>query len=134
MLNVLIIEGRLCADPVLKTTASGKSVTTITLACERDRKDANGEKLTDFVDVVAWGGSAEFLCRYMRKGRMAVAKGRLQLRDWTDQDGNKHRVAEMLSESVYFADAKREPTAAEDVDQSAGNYSDLSDTDGELPY
>ena len=109
MLNRIIIMGRLVRDPELRTTQSGVSVTSFTLAVDRDFKSRDsGEKSTDFIDVVAWRQTAEFVCKYFTKGRMAVAEGRLQLRDWKDRDGNNRRSAEVVADNVYFADSKRD--------------------------
>ena len=99
MLNRIVLMGRLTRDPELRQTQSGASVANFSLAVDRDFKDKQtGEKTTDFIDIVAWRSSAEFVSRYFAKGRMAVVEGRLQLRDWTDRDGNKRRTAEVLAE------------------------------------
>ena len=117
MLNRIIIMGRLTKDPELRTTQSGTSVTSFTLAVDRDFKDKDSvEKSTDFIDVVAWRGTAEFVCKYFAKGRMAVAEGRLQIREWKDKDGNNRRTAEIQADRVYFGDSKRES------DGSNGSY------------
>ena len=108
MLNRIIIMGRLVRDPELRTTQSGVSVTSFTLAVDRDFKSQNGEKNTDFIDVVAWRQTAEFVCKYFSKGRMAVAEGRLQIRDWKDRDGNNRRSAEVVADNVYFGDNTRD--------------------------
>ena len=109
MLNRIIVMGRLTRDPELRTTQSGTSVTSFTLAVDRDFKDKDsGEKSTDFIDVVAWRQTAEFVCKYFAKGRMAVAEGRLQIREWKDKDGNNRRTAEIVAENVYFGDSKSE--------------------------
>ena len=89
MLNTITIMGRLTRDPELRKTQSGKSVASFTLAVDRDFKGQNGEKATDFIDVVTWGGTAEFASKFFVKGSMAIASGSLQLRDWEDKDGNK---------------------------------------------
>ena len=109
MLNRIVIMGRLVRDPELRTTQSGISVTSFTLAVDRDFKNRDsGEKSTDFIDVVAWRQTAEFVCKYFAKGRMAVAEGRLQIRDWKDRDGNNRRSAEVVADNVYFGDSKRD--------------------------
>ena len=109
MLNKIIIMGRLTRDPELRRTQSGTAVASFALAVDRDFKDqATGERGVDFIDCVAWGHTGEFASRYFAKGRMAVVEGRLQLRDWTDKDGNKRRTAEVLTEHVYFGDSKRD--------------------------
>ena len=145
MLNRIIIMGRLVRDPELRTTQSGTSVTSITLAVDRDFKDKDsGEKATDFIDVVAWRQTAEFVCKYFSKGRMAVAEGRLQIREWKDKDGNNRRTAEIVAENVYFADSKQSPneqgtTGSSANDNYGGGYgeskssgfSDIPDEDGE---
>ena len=109
MLNRIIIMGRLVRDPELRTTQSGIAVTSFTLAVDRDFKNRDsGEKSTDFIDVVAWRQTAEFVCKYFSKGRMAVAEGRLQIREWKDRDGNNRRTAEVVADNVYFGDSKRD--------------------------
>lgn len=115
MLNKIIAQGRICEDPELRRTQSGKAVTSVTLAVDRDFKEQDGTRATDFIPVVAWGGTAELLEKYFTKGRMAVVEGRLQIRDYTDKGGNKRRVSEIVAGSVYFCDSKREyaPNAAE---------------------
>lgn len=129
MLNRCIIMGRLTRSPELRRTQSGKAVTSVTLAVDRDFKGQNGEKETDFIDIVAWGNTAEFLCNYFSKGRMAVAEGRLQIRDWTDKDGGKRRSAEIVAERVYFADSKRDQEAA-----APQAFEELDEDDGNLPF
>lgn len=114
-LNRCILQGRLTRDPEARSTQSGTAVASFTLAVERDHKDkSTGERATDFIDVVAWRQTAEFVSRYFKKGSMAVVEGRLQVRDWTDKDGGKRRNVEVIAENVYFGDSKREggPAAA----------------------
>ncbi len=124
MLNRITIMGRLVRDPELKYTASNTAVTTFTLAVDRDF----GEKKTDFIDCVAWKQTAEFVCNYFHKGSLAVASGRLQLRDWEDQNGNKRRNAEVVVDSIYFGESKR-------TDDSKPTFTELSnEDDGELPF
>ena len=108
MLNRIILMGRLTRDPELRHTQAGTSVASFSLAVDRDFKNQAGEKETDFIDVVAWRSTAEFVSKYFTKGRMAVVEGRLQLRDWTDKDGNKRRTAEVIADNVYFGDSKRD--------------------------
>ena len=104
MLNHIVIMGRLARDPELRHTQSGTPVATFRLAVDRDFKDKNtGERATDWIDVVAWRGTGEFVSRYFAKGRMAVVEGRLQMRDWTDKDGNRRTSAEVVADNVYFA-------------------------------
>lgn len=106
MLNIIVVMGRLTRDPELRRTQNGTAVTSFTLACDRDFKSADGTKETDFIDVVAWKSTAEMAAKYFIKGRMAAVKGRLQFRDWQDRDGNNRRSAEVIAESVFFADSK----------------------------
>ena len=113
MLNRIILMGRLTRDPELRHTQTGTPVASFSLAVDRDFKDRNtGEKTTDFIDIVAWRQTAEFVSRYFTKGRMAVVEGRLQLRDWTDRDGNKRRSAEVVADNVYFGDSRRDGDGA----------------------
>ena len=108
MLNHIVIMGRLTRDPELRRTNSGKPVASFTVAVDRDFSGQDGQKETDFIDCVAWQGTAEFVSKYFKKGSMAVVSGRLQLRDWTDKDGNKRRSAEVLANNVYFGESKRD--------------------------
>lgn len=108
MLNHIVIMGRLTRDPELKRTPGGAAVTSFSLAVDRDFKSQSGEKETDFIDVVAWKHTAEFVCSYFSKGRMIAVDGRLQIREWTDRDGNKRKNAEVVADNVYFADSKRD--------------------------
>ena len=112
MLNRIIIMGRLARDPELRRTQNGTPVASFRLAVDRDFYDkATGERSTDWIDVVAWRATAEFVSRFFTKGRMAVVEGRLQMRDWTDKDGNKRVAAEVVAENVYFGDSKRDGEA-----------------------
>lgn len=106
-LNKICIMGRMTADPELKNTPSGTSVVSFTLAVDRNFKDKQtGEKTVDFIPCTAWRQTAEFVSRYFAKGRMAVVEGSLQMRKWTDKDGNKRTSAEVVAENVYFGDSK----------------------------
>ena len=108
MLNHIVIMGRLTRDPELRRTGSGVAVTSFSLAVDRDfgPKDG-GERETDFIDCVAWRNTGEFVSKYFTKGSMAVVSGRLQIRGWTDKDGNKRRSAEVVADNVYFGESKR---------------------------
>ena len=160
MLNKIFIMGRLTRDPELRRTQTGTPVASFSLAVDRDFKDRNtGERTTDFIDCVAWRQTGEFVSRYFTKGRMAVVEGRLQIRDWTDKDGNKRRSAEVVADQVYFGDSKRDGdggsfssgysqggSAAGGWSAPASNsgygappadgdqFADLSDDDGRLPF
>ena len=142
MLNKIIIMGRLTRDPELRRTGSGTAVTSFSLACDRDFKSQSGDKETDFIDVVAWKNTAEFVSKYFSKGRMAVVEGRLQIRDWTDKAGNKRTTAEVVADNVYFADSKRSESndnQKENFNALSGRVSDdfvaaLNDDTSELPF
>ena len=114
MLNHIVLMGRLTRDPELRRTGSGIPVATFTLAVDRDFSNnrETGEKETDFIDIVVWRNTAEFVSKYFTKGRMAVISGRLQIRNWNDKDGNKRRSAEVIADNVYFGDSKREGAPA----------------------
>ncbi len=113
MLNHITLMGRFVRDPELRRTGTGTPVASFTLAVDRDfGKNENGEKETDFIDCVAWRSTAEFVSKYFTKGRMAVASGRLQIRNWTDNDGNKRRSAEVIADNVYFADSKKDDSGS----------------------
>ena len=110
MLNHIVLMGRLTRDPELRRTGSGIPVASFSLAVDRDfgSNRETGEKETDFIDIVAWRSTAEFVSKYFTKGRMAVVSGRLQIRSWQDKDGNKRRSAEVVADNVYFGDSKRD--------------------------
>ena len=137
MLNHIVTMGRLVRDPELRHTQSGIPVTSFTIACDREYKDANGDKATDFLDIVAWRNTAEFVSKYFTKGRMAVIDGRLAIRFWLDQDGNKRRSAEIVANSVNFGDSRPQSQAAPAPApvQAGGGYEpdDLEDG-GDLPF
>ena len=142
MLNKIIIMGRLTIDPELRRTGSGTAVTSFSMACDRDFKSQSGDKETDFIEVVAWKNTAEFVSKYFSKGRMAVVEGRLQIRDWTDKAGNKRTTAEVVADNVYFADSKRPESNDNQKDNFnalSGRVSDdfvaaLNDDTSELPF
>ena len=150
MLNHITIMGRLTRDPELRRTGSGIAVASFTVAVDRDfGKNENGEKETDFIDCVAWRQTGEFVSKYFTKGRMAVVSGRLQIRSWTDKDGNKRRTAEVVADNVYFGDSRRDGDSAGAYSAPAtgsfGGYSApaaapasdfamLEDDDAQLPF
>ena len=110
MLNHIVMAGRLTKDPELRK-AGEISVCSFRIACDRDFKTKDGEKETDFVDVVVWRKLADNVAKYFTKGRMAVVSGRLQIRNWTDKEGNKRRSAEVVADNIYFGDSKRDTQA-----------------------
>lgn len=150
MLNHITIMGRLTRDPEKRSTASGVACANFTVAVDRDFADKqSGEKETDFIDCVAWRQTGEFVSKYFTKGRMAVVSGRLQIRSWTDKDGNKRRSAEVVADNVYFGDSKPDGgiqatgsayPQTEALLQSYGvppvadEYSVLSGDDNALPF
>ena len=147
-MNQVVIMGRLTRDPELRHTPNGVAVASFTLAVDRGfaPKDG-GERQTDFIDVVAWRNTAEFVSKYFVKGQMAAVTGRLQIRDWTDKDGNKRRSAEIVAENIYFTESKKSreanfgPVEVKD-DYGAGfstpvessDFAVLDMDDGELPF
>lgn len=113
MLNHIVIMGRLTRDPELRRTGSGIAVTSFTVAVDRDYKSGSNEKEVDFIDCVAWRQTGEFVAKYFTKGRMIVVSGSLQIRGWTDKDGNKRRTAEVIASNAYFGDSKNEASIAQ---------------------
>ena len=149
MLNHITIMGRLTRDPELRRTGSGIAVASFTVAVDRDFGGRDGgEKETDFIDCVAWRQTGEFVSKYFTKGRMIVVSGRLQIRNWTDKDGNKRRTAEVVADNCYFGDSRREGENAGGYSAPAGSFggysapasapaSDfamLEDDDAQLPF
>ena len=149
MLNHIVIMGRLTRDPELRFTQTQTPVASFTLAVDRDFSSRDsGEKQTDFIDCVAWRSTAEFISKYFAKGSMAVVAGRLQIRDWTDKEGNKRRNAEIIVENIYFGDSKRRDsessntadnfgydTMTQVTDSSAESpFAELSEDEGDLPF
>lgn len=151
MLNKIFIMGRLARDPELRHTQNGTPVASFRLAVDRDYKDkATGERVTDWIDVVAWRQTGEFVSRYFSKGRMAVVEGRLQMRDWTDKEGNKRTSAEVVADNVYFGDSKRDGDGYSGIQAQSGyapasggypaqpdpeaELQDMTTDDGDLPF
>ena len=131
MLNHITVMGRLTRDVDLKTTPAGIAVASFSIAVERDFAEG-GEKKTDFIDVVAWRNTAEFVSKYFTKGMMAVISGRLQIREWTDKEGNKRKTAEIVADNVYFGEGKKDSGGGNQT-KPAGNPIDVP-TDGDLPF
>lgn len=133
MLNHITIMGRLTKEPELRRTGNGVAVTSFTIACDRDF----GDKETDFIECVAWRQTGEFVSKYFKKGSMAVVSGRLQIRGWTDKDGNKRKTAEVVADNVYFGDSKKEESGHtgfvtnDKVPET--NFAVLDDDDAQLP-
>ena len=163
MLNKIFLQGRLVADPELRHTQNGVAVASFRLAVDRDFKDREtGERKADFINVVAWRQTGEFVSRFLTKGRMAIVEGKLQTRDYTDRDGNRRYATEVIADNVYFGDSRRDaegggyapapaakrvgygaPAGGNPYPSSGGSYTaapaveqfaDLTDDDGELPF
>ena len=143
MLNVAIIMGRLTRDPELRRTNSGKPVASFTVAVDRDFAPQGQDKETDFIDCVAWNATAEFVSKYFSKGSMVVVNGRLQIRSWTDNDGNKRRTAEIIANNCYFGESKRSqegpgsqarPSYQNQRPQNFGGYAQAPQGDGQPQY
>lgn len=148
MLNHIVIMGRMARDPELRRTGSGVAVASFTLAVERDIKGQDGSRETDWIDCVAWRQTGEFVSKYLHKGSMAVVSGRLEIREWTDKQGNKRRSAEIVAANVYFGDSKRggndagsgavcaesEPEKSRYRGEDPGDFAELEDDDGQLPF
>lgn len=107
MLNHIVIQARLCRDVELRRLPSGKSVASVSVACDRDFAKDGEERETDFIDIVAFGGTADHIAKYYTKGKMIIVSGRLQIRTWVDKEGAKRRNAEVVADSVYFGDSKK---------------------------
>jgi single-strand DNA-binding protein len=108
MLNVAVLMGRLVADPELRQTPNGVSVTSFTLAVDRSYVKSGAERQTDFIDIVAWRNTAEFVCKYFRKGQLMAVQGSIQTRSYTDKEGNKRKAFEIVADNVHFAESKRD--------------------------
>ena len=147
MLNHIVLMGRLTRDPELRHTGTGTAVASFALAVDRDFKGQNGETSVDFIDVVAWRNTAEFVSKYFTKGRMAVVSGRLQIRNWTDKEGNTRRSAEVVADNVYFGDSKRDGVSGSFAEYGApadssftapavpsSDFSMMETNDSDLPF
>lgn len=158
MLNHITIMGRLTRDPELRRTGNGIAVASFTVAVDRDFSSKDGgEKETDFIDCVAWRHTGEFVSKYFAKGRMIVVSGRLQIRNWTDKEGNKRRSAEVVADNCYFGDSKKSGNDdgdyhdgysggeyagsyggggydAPDYGAQGGDFAQLDDDDAQLPF
>ena len=127
-MNHVTLMGRLTRDPELRHTNSGTAVVSFTIAVEHR---ASQETHTDFIDIVAWKGTAEFVSKYFTKGQMIALHGRLSIREWTDKDGNKRKSAEVVAGNVYFTDSKKSHT--EGAEPAQAEFEDIDD-DGDLPF
>ena len=144
MLNEIIVMGRLTRDPELRRTDSGVAVASFAIAVDSDYKDKDGNRKTNFFECVAWRGTGEFASKYFSKGRMAVVKGSLDIREWTDKDGNKRKTPEIVVDAMYFADSKKSddsyggnsyaaPSSAP-ASNPVSDFAMLDDDDAQLPF
>ena len=150
MLNKIFLQGRLVADPELRHTQNGIAVASFRLAVDRDFKDREtGERKADFINIVAWRQTAEFVSRFLTKGRLAIVEGKLQTRDYTDRDGNRRYATEVVADNVYFGDSKRDsagdfgapasysaPMGGRNAAPMGGqsDFAEIGEEDGELPF
>ena len=141
MLNHITIMGRLTRDPEMRNTQSGVAVASFTLAVDRDFGGRDGgEKQTDFIDCTAWRHTAEFVSKYFSKGRMAVVSGRLQIDNYTDNDGNKRKSAKVVADNIYFGDSKKDGATSGQSNEAASftpapsDFVPVNVDDGELPF
>ena len=130
MLNSVTIMGRIVRDPELRQTNTGTAVTSFTIACEKDFS-SDGKKQADFIDIVAWRNTAEFICKYFGKGRMIIVSGRLQSRKWMDNDGNNRTGWEVVAENVYFGDSK--PVSERKLPKEEEDWTQITDEDDDFP-
>ena len=142
MLNLVAVMGRLARDPEMRQTTTGKNVVSFSIACDRGRKDANGQSQTDWLNVVAWDKTAEFICRYFQKGQLIVIDGRLQSRSYQDKNGQNRTATEIVVQNVNFAGSKENThtaqwnaqSAAPALSQGSGDdYAEIEDN-GDLPF
>lgn len=137
-MNTVCLMGRLTRDPELRHTQVGTAVASFTLAVDRGKSERTGERITDFIDCVAWKGTAEIISKYFAKGQMAAVTGRLQIRDWTDKDGNKRRSAEVVVSRVFFADSKkRREVASQSTEYTSQEFEEFAaddEYDDDLPF
>ena len=133
MLNEIILQGRLTTDPELKVTTTNKPVTSFSIAVDRDFS-TNGEKETDFINIVAWNKTAEFITRYFIKGKQMIVKGSLQVRKYQTQNGENRYVTEVIADKVYFCGDKEKTSQDESYDDNTDGFTDVSDGDDDLPF
>lgn len=137
-MNTVCLMGRLTRDPELRHTQVGTAVASFTLAVDRGKSERTGERITDFIDCVAWKGTAEIVSKYFAKGQMAAVTGRIQIRDWTDKDGNKRRSAEVVVSKIFFADSKKSREGAsqstEYTSQEFEEFAADDEYDDDLPF
>lgn len=134
MLNKVFMQGRLVADPELRHTPNGVAVASFRIAVDRDFKDKSGERQADFVNVIAWRATAEFVSKFFSKGRMAIVEGKLQSRNYEDKDGNKRYALEVVADNIYFGDSKRDQEPEKEPECQPPQFAEYQDDDGDLPF
>ena len=134
MLNKVFMQGRLVADPELRHTPNGVAVASFRIAVDRDFKDKAGERQADFVNVITWRATAEFVSKFFSKGRMAIVEGKLQSRNYEDKDGNKRYAVEVIADNVYFGDSKKDQAAEKEPEFQPPQFTEYQDDDGDLPF
>lgn len=134
MLNKVFMQGRLVADPELRRTPNGVSVASFRIAVDRDFKDKSGERQADFVNVIAWRATGEFVSKFFSKGRMAIVEGKLQTRSYEDRDGNKRTATEVVADNIYFGDSKRDQEPEKEPEFHPPQFTEYQDDDGKLPF
>lgn len=134
MLNSAVIIGRLTADPELKSTPAGRTVTSFRLAVDRDFKGPDGQKQTDFIDIAAWGKTAEFAAKWLKKGMMIAASGHIRTRSWEDKEGARRRAFEVVADNIYFAESRRREEAGGCDAPFEGELDLLGGDDTDLPF
>lgn len=134
MLNKVFMQGRLVADPELRHTPNGVAVASFRIAADRDFKDKSGKRQADFVNVIAWRSTAEFVSKFLSKGRMAIVEGKLQSRNYEDKDGNKRYALEVVADNIYFGDSKRDQEPEKEPEYQPPQFTEYQDDDGDLPF
>lgn len=129
MFNLVILTGRLTRDPELKTTTNGVTVTSFTIAVDRRYNATHGDRETDFINIVAWRGTAEFVTKYFKKGEMIGIEGSIQVRNYTDKEGNNRRAVEVVANNVQFVESKRSGNTDAQTDDATASFSNASDAD-----
>jgi single-strand DNA-binding protein len=140
MLNIVAVMGRLARDPEMRQTTTGKSVASFTIACDRGRRDANGQSVCDWLNIVAWDKTAEFVCKYFQKGSMIAVDGRLQSRSYQDKNGQNRTAVEIVANNVNFCGSKESasPAPQNAAQRTQGepdaDYATIDDDEGDLPF
>lgn len=136
MLNVSVLMGRLVADPELRHTPNDVAVTSFTLAVDRDYTPKGQDKQCDFIDIVAWRNTAEFVCKYFKKGQLAAVQGSIQTRSYTDKEGTKRKAFEIVADNVHFAESKKSDSGTSNKETKSSDSQDFEEipSDDNLPF